>query len=165
MKKLWIYPAICMAGFSFFTQSCKEKNTQSNVTQQKITFKKEGEAIIFKKDSTKITKLDIEIADNDYERETGLMYRSSMKTNQGMLFIFDNEQPRYFYMKNTEISLDIIYLDKDKKVVSIAKNAKVNDETSLPSEGAAQYVLEVNAGLTDTWNIQKGDFISFTTAK
>ena len=60
-------------------------------------------------------------------------------------------------MKNTMISLDIIYLDKDKKVVSIAKNAKPYDETSLPSEAPAMYVLEINGGLADKWGVDKGD--------
>ena len=109
-----------------------------------------------------ITTIDIEIADDEYQTQTGLMYRKSMLPNQGMLFIFPEEAPRSFYMKNTEFALDIIYIDKNNKVVSIQKNAKPYDETSLPSEGPAQYVLEVNAQLTDSWNLKARDSISFT---
>ena len=103
--------------------------------------------------------IDIEYADTPEERSLGLMYRKGMAENQGMLFIFPEEEERSFYMRNTEFSLDIIYLDKDKKVVSIAKKAKPFDETSLLSEAPAMYVLEINGGLSDKWGIEKGDSI------
>ena len=124
------------------------------ITPQDIDFTRDGEVSIFKNDSLIQT---IEFAKNDEERALGLMYRSSMDEHQGMWFIFPEEAPRSFYMRNTEIPLDIIYLDKDKKVVSIAKNARPYDETSLPSEKPAMYVLEINGGLSDKWGIEKGD--------
>ncbi|GJH40802.1 hypothetical protein RCZ04_13520 [Capnocytophaga sp. HP1101] len=126
------------------------------ITPQDIDFTQDGELSIFKNDSL-IKTIDVEFAKNDMERALGLMYRSSMDENQGMWFIFPEEAPRSFYMRNTEIPLDIIYLDKDKKVVSIAKNARPYDETSLPSEKPAMYVLEINGGLSDKWGIEKGD--------
>lgn len=138
--------------------SCKGDN--KTVKQTQISFKKEGTLTIFKKDSTTVP-LDIEIADTEFDRETGLMYRNAMKNDRGMLFVFQDEAPRYFYMKNTEIPLDIIYLDADQKIVSIQKNAEPFNEASLPSEGPAKFVLEVNAGLSDTWNLSKGDSIAF----
>src|SRR5690606_41890988 len=58
------------------------------------------------------------------------------------LFVFENEEYKSFFMKNTKIPLDIIYINADKKIVSIQKNAKPFDETSLPSEAPAKYVLE-----------------------
>ena len=126
------------------------------ITPDDIQFTKDGELSIFKNDSL-IQTIDVEFAKNEMERSLGLMYRSSMDEHQGMWFIFPEEAPRSFYMRNTEISLDIIYLDKDKKVVSIAKNARPYDETSLPSEKPAMYVLEINGGLSDKWGIEKGD--------
>ena len=126
------------------------------ITADDIQFTKDGELSIFKNDSL-IQTIDVEFAKNDMERSLGLMYRSSMDEHQGMWFIFPEEAPRSFYMRNTEIPLDIIYLDKDKKVVSIAKNARPYDETSLPSEKPAMYVLEINGGLSDKWGIEKGD--------
>jgi uncharacterized membrane protein (UPF0127 family) len=143
--------------------SCKEDTKSKSVKAVTISFKKEGELQIKKQTSDSlITKLDIEIADDEYSTQTGLMYRKSMKQDQGMLFIFPESDYRSFYMKNTEISLDIIYISDDKQIVSIQKNAKPMDETSLPSEAPAKYVLEVNAGLSDTWNLEKGDTIEFT---
>ena len=126
------------------------------ITPQDIDFTRDGEVSIFKNDSL-IQTIEVEFAKNDEERALGLMYRSSMDEHQGMWFIFPEEAPRFFYMRNTEIPLDIIYLDKDKKVVSIAKNARPYDETSLPSEKPAMYVLEINGGLSDKWGIEKGD--------
>ena len=126
------------------------------ITPQDIDFTRDGEVSIFKNDSL-IQTIEVEFAKNDEERALGLMYRSSMDEHQGMWFIFPEEAPRSFYMRNTEIPLDIIYLDKDKKVVSIAKNAHPYDETSLPSEKPAMYVLEINGGLSDKWGIEKGD--------
>ncbi|MDT0559622.1 DUF192 domain-containing protein [Ichthyenterobacterium sp. W332] len=146
----------CMVGSVFFYSfSCKD-DKPVNAKPLEVKFKKEGHLQLLKNDSI-ITSLDIEIADDDYQIQTGLMYRSNMENNRGMLFIFPNERPRSFYMKNTRIPLDIIYFDTNKKLVSIQKDAKPFDETSLPSDGIAQYVLEVNAGLTDDWNLQVGD--------
>jgi len=78
------------------------------------------------------------------------------------LFIFPDSQYRSFYMRNTEIPLDIIYIDQDNAIISIQKNAKPFDETSLPSEGPAKYVLEINAGLSTQWHLEKGDKIRFS---
>ncbi len=154
---------IACATLSLFSCKTDSKNNQNLVKE--VTFTKEGELSLFNlKDSipSQITKLDIEIADDDYQIQTGLMYRESMKANQGMLFIFPTEETHSFYMKNTEFPLDIIFINSKNKVVSIQKNAQPLDERSLPSEGPAQYVLEVNAQLTDQWNLKAGDSVSFT---
>lgn len=140
--------------------SCKEEKQQ--VKQTEVNFTKEGELLIFnaETDSLKV-KLDIEIADTDYDIETGLMYRNGMKNSQGMLFIFEDERERFFFMKNTRIPLDLVYINANKSIISFQKNAKPFDETSLPSGGPAKYVLEVNAGMVDTWHILVNDSISF----
>ncbi|MDG3580930.1 MULTISPECIES: DUF192 domain-containing protein [Galbibacter] len=144
--------------------SC-ESNTKKEVKTETVSFKKEGELSIYKGDSLSVKKIDIEIADNEYERQTGLMYRPSMKKDRGMLFIFEDEEPRYFYMKNTEIPLDIIYIDADKKIVSLVKNAHPMNEASLPSNFPAKYVLELNGGMTDELKIEKGDRINYKETK
>lgn len=131
-----------------------------------IAFKKEGTLQLKKAESDSlITTLDIEIADDDYQTQTGLMYRNSIADSQGMLFIFPNEISRSFYMKNTRFALDIIYISGDSTIVSFQKNAKPFDETSLPSDAPAKYVLEVNAGIADKWKLQIGDKIDFQILK
>ncbi len=146
--------ALVMLSFT----SCKED--KKIIKQTEVTFKKEGELTIFKSDSTQVV-LDIEIADTDFDIQTGLMYRNTMENNQGMLFIFDDEKPRFFYMKNTKIPLDLIFISTNKKIVSFQKNAKPFDESSLPSNAPAKYVLEINAGLVDDWKVNVGDSVRF----
>jgi uncharacterized membrane protein (UPF0127 family) len=143
--------------------SCKEEKTAKSYDKVVVSFKKEGTLMLKKAETDTIIKtLDIEIADDEYTTQTGLMYRTTLETNQGMLFIFPNVQMRSFYMKNTKIPLDIIYIDEDLTIVSFQKNAKPLDETSLPSEAPAKYVLEINGGLSDEWQLAIGDKISFT---
>ncbi|WP_298499913.1 DUF192 domain-containing protein [uncultured Algibacter sp.] len=145
--------------FSATLISCKEN--KKNIKQTEVAFTKEGELTILKvSDSTKVT-LDIEIADTDFDIETGLMYRNNMANNQGMLFVFEDEQERFFYMKNTKIPLDLIFISASKSIVSFQKNAKPFDESSLPSNAPAKFVLEVNAGLVNTWGLSIGDRINF----
>ena len=146
--------------------SCKEE--KNNTTEKKVvvSFKKEGKLTLKKYETDSIIKtIDIEIADDEYTTQTGLMYRTSLETDQGMLFIFPGSQMRSFYMKNTKIPLDIIYIDEDYSIVSFQKNAKPYDETSLPSEAPAKYVLEINAGLSDEWQLAAGDKIDFKRLK
>lgn len=153
---------ILLLGVLLSYNACKEA-PKKVVTTAPIKFTKEGELSIYKVPTDSLTaQLHIEIADSDYETQTGLMYREVMAENQGMLFIFPNEAMRSFYMKNTKIPLDIIYIDKELRIGSIQKNAQPLDEVGLPSETPAQYVLEVNAGLADKWDLQKGDRIQFS---
>lgn len=159
MKKTQLFiPALFCIGLIF--NSCKEE--KKNIKSTEITFKKEGELTLFKSTTdTIISELDIEIADTDYDVQTGLMYRNSMRENQGMLFVFPEMRERFFYMKNTRIPLDLIYIDNNKFIVSFQKNANPLDESSLPSEVPAQYVLEVNGGLAEKWLLEIGDRIEF----
>ena len=145
---------------SFFIFSCKQGSKSIDTIDQQIEFTKEGSLEIIK-DSTTTIHLDIEVADNEYKRQTGLMYRTLLDEKQSTLFIFEDEKPRYFYMKNTYIPLDIVFINADKKIVSVVENAKATDETSLPSNAPTQYVLEVNAGLFKKWGLEIGDQIKF----
>jgi uncharacterized membrane protein (UPF0127 family) len=142
--------------------NCKEDKASITTDRVEVSFKKEGTLNLKKAISDSIiNSIDIEIADNEYETQTGLMYRTELGTNQGMLFIFPDVSLRSFYMKNTKIPLDIIYIDDAKTIVSFQKNAKPLDETSLPSDAPAKYVLEINGGLSDQWKLEVGDKIKF----
>ncbi len=160
MKRIILKIGLCMAiGLVVF--SCKEE-PKKIVTTTPITFTKEGSLDVFRgKTDSLLVQLDIEIAETEYETQTGLMYRDSMEDNQGMLFIFPDVAYHSFYMKNTKFPLDIIYIDEELKVANIIKNAQPLDESSLPSEAPVKYVLEVNGGLSDSWGIQSGDRIQF----
>lgn len=141
--------------------SCKQE-AKKVIETAPVTFTKEGSLQIYEQETNaQLTSLDIEIAENDYETQTGLMYRKGMETNQGMLFIFPDVAMHSFYMKNTEFPLDIIFIDENLKIASIQKNAEPFNEGGLSSVVPVKYVLEVNAGLSDTWSLAIGDTVSF----
>lgn len=128
-------------------------------------FQKEGELTISDSTNARKAVIDIEIADTDYDRQLGLMKRISMEEKQGMLFIFPAEEKQSFWMRNTLISLDMIFINSNKKIVTIHKNTKVLSDQSYPSAAPAQYVLEVNAGFTDKFNIQVENRIDWMVKK
>jgi uncharacterized membrane protein (UPF0127 family) len=102
------------------------------------------------------TRVSVELALTRDEQAHGLMWRNELDANAGMLFVFKREEDRSFWMKNTPLPLDIIYIDADSKVVSVAANTVPYSQTSLPSEGPAKYVLEVNAGYAKKHGIGPG---------
>jgi uncharacterized membrane protein (UPF0127 family) len=100
----------------------------------------------------------LEIADTDEKRERGLMYRSSMPADHGMIFLFDTADKYSFWMKNTLIPLDIIFLDADGKVIDIEPR-KPLDETGMGPKQPAKFVIELNGGTSNTIGLSKGDQI------
>jgi len=102
----------------------------------------------------------IEIADTDASRERGLMFRDSMPTDHGMLFLFDRPALQTFWMKNTHIPLDILYFDQNYKFVSAQQRVppcRSEPCVVYPSEAPAQYVLELNAGTAEKLDLKPGD--------
>ena len=103
----------------------------------------------------------VEIADDDASRARGLMFRDSMAENHGMLFIFPDEAPRAFWMKNTRIPLDILYFDRNLRLVSLQERVPPCGNAprcpSYPSTGPARFVLELNAGTARRLGVQSGD--------
>ena len=99
----------------------------------------------------------VEIADDARETSIGLMFRREMAENEGMLFDFGAEAPRSFWMQNTYIPLDMIFIKADGTIDSIAEKTTPLSEKSVPSRGPVRFVLEVNAGLADSLGIAPGD--------
>lgn len=125
-------------------------------------FTKNGQLFFINKDKKNVIKsIEIEIADDDDKRAQGLMWRRSMADSIGMLFIFEKERPLSFWMKNTYIPLDIIYVNKSMEIVTIQENTMPLSEMSIPSDKPAQFVVEVNAGFCITHGIMNGDKIKY----
>ena len=107
----------------------------------------------------------VELAQTDAQRTRGLMFRSHMASDRGMLFIHDTEEPLAYWMKNTLIALDIFYFDANRRLVSVSKRTPpctLGDGCpSYRSEGPALYVLELNAGAADQLHVKKGDRLTF----
>lgn len=159
MKYLILFLSISL---TLSVSSCKENNNDGKVLTKEITFKKDGRLMVYKQNTEAVTTIfDIEIAEGEYETQTGLMYRKSMPRDAGMLFIFEEEQPRSFYMKNTEFPLDIVYINADKVIEKIYTMTTPMDPTSLPSNAPVKYVLEVNGAVTSSLGILAGDRVEW----
>jgi uncharacterized protein len=102
-------------------------------------------------------RFDVEIADSPSEQEQGLMWRGSMPVNHGMLFLFPGESERGFWMRNTYIPLDIIFIRADGRIHSIARSTTPLSEAIVPSGGPVSAVLEINGGLAEHLGVLPGD--------
>ena len=144
--------------------STKQTVKDTTGTQVASNFKKQGELTISKQDGKPIVTIDIEIADDDSKREIGLMGRPVMGEREGMLFIFEEEHIASFWMRNTILPLDMIFIDKTGKIITIHKNTKPFSDDTYTASGLTLFVLEVNAGFTDKYEIKEGDRINWKRA-
>ena len=116
----------------------------------------QGQLTFISPDSSQKESILIEIAEDDYSRANGLMFREDLAENQGMLFIFEEERQQYFWMKNTPVSLDMIFVNKEHKIVNVQKYTMPYSTKSYGSTGPALYVVEVIAGYCDQRGIKAG---------
>ncbi|MBS3093128.1 DUF192 domain-containing protein [Candidatus Pacearchaeota archaeon] len=137
---------VLLTYFYFYSSDTNEKN--------KISIQIKNQTFILEK------------AIIEKEKSRGLMYKT-LEDNEGMIFIFDNEQSRSFWMKNTLIPLDIIFLDKNNKIVDIKENFQPCREDPCESYQSkpAMYVIELNAGTIEKLEIRNGDIINFSLIK
>ncbi|KUR78712.1 DUF192 domain-containing protein [Novosphingobium sp. Fuku2-ISO-50] len=103
----------------------------------------------------------VEVAATASEQERGLMFRRAMGADEGMIFPTNPPRRTAFWMRNTVIGLDILFIGADHKVLNIARNAVPYDETPLPSAGEAAGVLELNAGRAAELGINPGDTVQW----
>lgn len=103
-----------------------------------------------------ISKVNVAVADDDHSRSEGLMDVHNLPSDSGMLFIFEGDQPRSFWMANTPLSLDIIFANSDFEIVRIHRNTPPYSHQQIRSELPAKYVVEVNAGYSIRHDITEG---------
>ena len=102
-----------------------------------------------------------EIADTPFERSKGLMFRESLGPKEGMLFLFPKEAPLSFWMRNTLISLDMIFIRSDRTILGIVQNATPKTDTSRSVPGLSQFVLELPGGTCARLGIKAGQIVKF----
>ena len=107
-------------------------------------------------DGSKVVTIVIEIAETAEARRLGLMGRSSLRLTDGMLFIFEQEETRYFWMFNTPVSLDMIFVDPERRIVHIAESTLPMSTQTYSSQFPAQYTVEVPAGFVKFFKIKTG---------
>lgn len=103
----------------------------------------------------------VELAKTSYEQAKGLMFRTEMGANEGMIFPMEPPRDAAFWMKNTVIPLDIIFIGTDRRILNIAANAVPYSETPLPSAGLTSGVLELNGGRAAELGIAPGDKVDW----
>jgi uncharacterized membrane protein (UPF0127 family) len=143
-----IVSAIILLGFIVFCSGCIYQNQAETVRIYILT-------------STATIQLNAEIADDAAERSAGLMNRANLPENGGMLFVFENEERHAFWMKDTLIPLDILFIDSAKKIVDIQAMIPCTSSSCklYRSSAPAKYALEVNAGFVSMNGIRVGDKI------
>jgi uncharacterized membrane protein (UPF0127 family) len=104
-----------------------------------------------------LVRFKAEVAADPASQQQGLMYRKSMAADRGMIFVFPEPKPAGFWMHNTLIPLDLLFVDEDGEIESIAADAKPLDETIIPSKGEVKAVIEINGGLAKARGIAVGD--------
>ena len=101
----------------------------------------------------------LEVAETDRTREIGLMNRKSMPEDHGMIFVYSRDQEMGFWMKNTLIPLDIIFIDGKGKMVSIHQMAALDEKHTTYSKGPARYAIELNKGMAEEAGVKEGDVL------
>ncbi len=128
----------------------------SSFANQNSEFPKSEISIISTK-YKKQFKFNVDVADNFLSRKNGLQFKKKLKKNEGMLFIWEFEDHRYFWMKNTKLALDIIFINANFEIVDIFYGAKPFNLMTITSNKKAKYVLELNEGIFKNLNLMIGD--------
>ena len=118
-------------------------------------------SIIISTKAGKELAFQVEIADTPEKRELGLQYRRELNEDRGMIFLFPNERPLSFWMKNTPIPLDIIFIGSDRRIVGIVQETVPFSLASLSVAAPSQFVLEIKGGLSRQEGIAAGDAVRF----
>lgn len=150
------FVACVVALMIFQLTACQSSANKDNGTRVEIPFRTDGTLDILRNDQPYL-KLSIEIADTDSARVRGMMQRSSFPEMSGMLFIFPNEEPRSFWMANTPLALDIIFVDSDSQIVDIHRYTRPLSPENVVSQKPARFVLEVPAGFADRFGVVESD--------
>jgi uncharacterized protein len=119
-----------------------------------------GQATIEIVSKSGVHAFDVKLATNDAERERGLMFVKKLPEGQGMLFDFQHDEQVSFWMHNTYIPLDMLFIASNGRIVHIAENAKPMSDALIPSQYPVRFVLEVIAGTADKLGIAVGDKVT-----
>ena len=130
----------------------------------RLTFRKDGGLAFLNSERTDtLQNVEIEIVKEDADVQRGMMWREFMREDRGMLFIMPEMRTQSFWMKNTLIPLDIIFINSNRQIVTIHKNTEPLSLKNVTSSQNAQFVLEMNGGYCDKFGIKKGDFVRWKT--
>lgn len=144
---------------SLFSCSSEEETPQTESQATSRTLDYTATVSFLNSDGSVISEIHAAVADDDRSRSEGLMDMHELPEDSGMLFIFDDEAPRSFWMASTPLSLDIFYVNEDMEIVRVHQNTPPYSHESIESELPAKYVIEVNAGYALRHDITEGKLI------
>lgn len=153
MTRSNIHSWLVLSSVVLLLWGCQTETESSTSTARELVIEDTVEFIL--KDGQSLP-LEVALADDNDERAAGLMYIRSMDENQGMLFVFEDEQPRSFWMANTPLALDMLFVNESYEIVTIHRNTQPFSQRNFTSEIPAKYVIEVNGGYTIRHDIQEG---------
>lgn len=156
MSKAWLHTGVLLVAFTVSFIGCSEEGENNPGERQGRQIAFTDTVQFISKSGEEKASIGVAIADDDNERSLGLMDVNELAPDKGMLFIFPDEQPRSFWMANTPLPLDIIYINADREIVRIHRNTQPFSEENFPSGDPAKYVVEVNAGYCVSHDIQEG---------
>lgn len=142
--------------------SCGEKESSDNQNQNKgVQLEYTGQVTFLNQSGEEVSTIRVAVADDQQSRNQGLMDVTRLPSDAGMLFIFPTEDELSFYMANTPLPLDIMFVNADSTIIRIHHNTTPFNSSQLNSDGPAQYVVETNAGYAVSNDIQEGMKIRF----
>jgi len=147
---------ILILGIPLLWAGCSGKEAGNKETKKGRTIEYTGELSFLNSEGDAITTIEVAVADDQEERNMGLMDVNELPADKGMLFIFDNQQPLSFWMANTPLSLDIFFVNESGEIVRIHQNTQPFSENNLSSGAPAKYVIETNSGFSLSHDIQEG---------
>jgi uncharacterized membrane protein (UPF0127 family) len=144
--------ALALCALTALAPACKSGSppagsAQAPANAPSVVIAADGRAVPFR----------VELALTPEEQARGLMYRSHLDTDAGMLFVFDEARIQRFWMKNTLIPLDMIFIGPDRRIAGVVANAAPETETERTVPARAQYVLEIGGGLAARLGIHAGE--------
>ncbi|MES2729531.1 MAG: DUF192 domain-containing protein [Pseudomonadota bacterium] len=153
---IWIVilAVIALGLFAWDSQRQWQPQTQAQVTLRQVDLRIETQA-------GQKHMIRTEIADTAQSVSTGMMYRTSMPAGTGMLFVLPQPSDVQFWMKNTLVPLDMVFIDENRVIQKIHANAIPHDETLIPAGGLVSYVLEIPSGSAAEMGISVGDKIFY----
>lgn len=147
---------LLVIGIPLLWAGCSGGKTEKKDIQKGRSIEFTREVSFLNTEGEKITTIEVAIADDQNERNMGLMDVNELPSDKGMLFIFDSQQPLSFWMANTPLSLDIFFVNNSGEIVRIHQNTQPFSENNLSSGEPAKYVIETNSGFSISHDIQEG---------
>ncbi len=147
-----LLPASALAALLLLTAGCnrhKAPSSHATPSAPTVVIDADGRAVPFR----------VEVALTPEEHARGLMYRSHLDPDAGMLFVFDEPRVQRFWMKNTLIPLDMIFIGPDRRIAGVVENAAPETETERMVPARSQYVLEIGGGLASRLGIHAGELV------